>query len=1626
MSNKINEKLKINEKINKIQQIKFHISNIKIEFVILLILDFLIQCYNSNNILLKGSGECYINIDKINDISVIPTNKCQKNTNNIHCAFGTANSIDLTLTFSSSFISAKNMFKDCTDLTYIKLSSFATSDLKDMSGMFENCNSLKTIEFESFGTSNVENMSHLFYNCSSLNSINLNTFSFGNVKNMSHMFDLCKNLEEIKFPNSPDTSNLENMEYMFSNCINLPSVDISKFDTAKVTNMNSLFKNCQSLESININGLDISHLINMGSMFQSCKSLKSLNLSSFVTTSVKFMNDLFHDCIYLESIDFSNFKTNNVIKMESMFENCESLTKIDLNHFYTPSLRHMASIFSGCKIARNIYISNFDTFQVTNFANIFYNCHSLEEIKINEGHFVTNMARDMSYMFFNCSELKSINLLKFNTERVLKMNSMFQGCSKLSSVTNINFKNYEVLDMNHMFDGCSGLTELNLLKFFTNSVENMNSLFYRCSNLKILNLTKFNTQNVLNMHSLFYGCSSLTSIIISSLFNTAKVVDMGYMFYDCSSLTEIDSSNFDTKNVETFDSMFYNCRSLKSLSVSSFETPKANSMNSMFHGCSFIETINLNKFDTKKVLYMEGIFYGCKSLIELNISNFNVIKVNSLSHMFYECSSLTSINLPNLRFLHAVSTTYMFAGCSSLTSLNLTKFDGYCVEDMDYMFSGCSYLTNLIVDRWDTRNVRTMNYMFSGCISLTSLNITTFQTNNLQSIKGMFYGCESLEYIDLSRLNTYQVTTMEYMFYKAKSLKSISVNDSETESSYFKTDNLENMRYMFAYCTNLEYIDLSFLYTPELTDMSFMFLECKSLIYANLSKFTTTKVKTIKKIFFGCSKLEYINLNNSDNLNIIKTEDDILKGTLPNMVFCINNDDLNNKNKLETIIDEKNNCPAFDCDSPYYSKEINKRKTIIMKNEYEYDKPPNCINTKNCTEQINKFYFDYGCYHECPNITEPDYEDPFTCLLKGLKPPKCTIQQVIIGIIGRKNCTSLTDLFQVEYNETEQGRIQLITDLWKEFFIDKKGDISKHVLDNGIVNKTFFNEIYEVTTLSDKNLYDNLTYINIQDCENLLRLNNSITDPKEELMLLKIEYSTDFKIPIIEYVIFNQNMTVLDTSVCNHMKFIYSIPIKTQDINIINESSIYKYNPDSEYNNEICFQFTTQYNTDITLYDRRKEFNDYDYSLCESNCKFLSFENNRVQCECPVKTERDFNKFLYNKDKMNSIFRFHDNKEQSNNLAILKCFKMLFSKLGFSDNYPSIIYIVILVTNIAAALFFCISDYKNLYSQIQSYTENLDKIKGKRKDKSGRHNILTTGNNNPPPKSKGGKIYEKQKKDLISEDSDKNSDNTGKFDSKIMAPTSLIDSKNMMKGETDRGLKTLNKEDYYSERTEMEINMLSYIEAQKSDKRGFVDFYFSFLKTRQLLIYIFTNDYNSFIVKSCFICFAFGISVGINTFFYNDSVIQLYYEKKGDVTLSESVAKHLGSIFISIILASILKSIMFILTLTDTDVIDIKDTTHMSREEKTNRALVKVTTKSTLFFIINFIIMGFFWIYAGSFGIVFKNTQIYLLMDGVVTFCGVLTLPLLFCLLPAALRMVALNGKNNECLYKFSQFLELI
>ena len=64
------------------------------------------------------------------------------------------------------------------------------------------CNKLREIKgLNKFKTSNVKNMTYMFNNCSELEYLDLSNFDTSNVTDisyMSHMFDGCNKLKEIK------------------------------------------------------------------------------------------------------------------------------------------------------------------------------------------------------------------------------------------------------------------------------------------------------------------------------------------------------------------------------------------------------------------------------------------------------------------------------------------------------------------------------------------------------------------------------------------------------------------------------------------------------------------------------------------------------------------------------------------------------------------------------------------------------------------------------------------------------------------------------------------------------------------------------------------------------------------------------------------------------------------------------------------------------------------------------------------------------------------------------------------------------------------------------------------------------------------------------------------------------------------------------------------------------------------------------------------------------------------------------------------------------------------------------------------------------------------------------------
>ncbi len=234
----------------------------------------------------------------------------------------------------------------------------------------------------------------------------------------------------------------------------------------------------------------------------------------------------------------------------------------------------------------------------------------------------------------------------FNTANVTNMSFMFYGCYNLTSLNLSNFNTANVRNMDGMFFGCTSLTGLDLSNFNTENVIYMGFMFDSCISLTSLNLSNFNTSNVTNMYKMFYKCSSLTSLNLSS-FNTSNVNDMQYMFSKCSSLTSLNLSSFNTSNVNNMQHMFSKCSSPTSLNLFNFNTANVRDMYSMFFSCTTLTGLDLSNFNTENVIYLGCMFDSCSSLTSLNLSNFNTANVNYMEYMFCNCSRLTSLNLYN-------------------------------------------------------------------------------------------------------------------------------------------------------------------------------------------------------------------------------------------------------------------------------------------------------------------------------------------------------------------------------------------------------------------------------------------------------------------------------------------------------------------------------------------------------------------------------------------------------------------------------------------------------------------------------------------------------------------------------------------------------------------------------------------------------------------------------------------------------------------------------------------------------------------------------------------------------------------------------------------------------------------
>ena len=541
-------------------------------------------------------------------------------------------------------------------------------------------------------------------------------------------------------------------------------------------------------------------------------------------------------------------------------------------------------------------------------------------------------------------------------------------------------------------------------------------------------------------------------------------------------------------------------------------------------------------------------------------------------------------------------------------------------------------------------------------------------------------------------------------------------------------------------------------------------------------------------------------------------------------------------------------------------------------------------------------------------------------------------------------------------------------------------------------------------------------------------------------MILDVE-ENGMKIPKVEYEVYkiNQenNLIKLNLNVCKNNKIEISIPIEIND-------NIDIYNSSSGYYNDICYITTSVYGTDISLKDRRKEFIDNNLTLCEENCILIDYDYiyKSAKCSCEVKIELPLIEDIkFDKEKLKNNFVDINNIV---NLECLKCYKSVFKKHNIIKNYGFYILNFIFLLYFICIFLFYFKFYYSFFLEVENIFLSLKNYKNENIETCGKSdNIL----NQMIKKAKiirikkkvkvikNGKIIKFEEKienkkcnsndDSIENKRDISNNNNSKsineiiFNKEKEKEKEIKFKKNIFNNET-------NKEILFY--TDSELNSLSYKEALKYDKRSYFEYYFSLLKENNLLLFSFypNKDYNSRIIKMFLFFYFFGLDLTLNALFFNDSTIHKIYEDKGNYNFVYQIPQIVYSTLLSLILNIIIKYF----SLTEEDINDAKEEKRKNPKNfisKSIKIVKKIKIKFAIFFIVAPIILFFLWFYICCFCGVYKNTQIHLIKDSLISLLTSIITPFFTLLLPGIFRISALRSdkKNKAIMYKISKIFEM-
>ena len=456
-------------------------------------------------------------------------------------------------------------------------------------------------------------------------------------------------------------------------------------------------------------------------------------------------------------------------------------------------------------------------------------------------------------------------------------------------------------------------------------------------------------------------------------------------------------------------------------------------------------------------------------------------------------------------------------------------------------------------------------------------------------------------------------------------------------------------------------------------------------------------------------------------------------------------------------------------------------------------------------------------------------------------------------------------------------------------------------------------------------------------------------------------------------------------------------------------------------------------------------------SICEIDCEFVSYnyETQEEVCSCGIKTEIPLmNDIKFDKKVLYKSFTKINNFA---NTKMMKCFNNVFKKKNILKNIGFFSFASFLLLNIILFFLFLFAFFKKLIGEIKKLklkilyqTETINNISS---DNYNNNNTII------PSLRKKGKIMKKKFLKKTKKKIKKRLNNYKKGINKnnsLNAKTKQKQNKKFIKTKKEPGIQSnittknnsslalefnqnnnikniINKKTNTKKKSEIELNNselndLEYEDAIIKDKRNFIQYYTSLLKMNHSILFIFnSDDYNSKIIKLSIFIFDLSSLITVNAIFFTDDTMHKIYIDKGAYNFIYQLPQTIYSAIISGVLNSLIKFLGF----SESNILELKKGNNKTINQREKDLINKLKIKFIFFFIINFMLSFLFLYYVTCFCGIYRNTQIHLFKDSLLSFGTSLITPFIIYIFPAIFRICALKSKN-KCGYRLSKILQII